>query len=208
MERLNPMLPLPSFMSVEVSVNFYIWLCTIPPLHTTKAFELFDEDVHRCIAQFTAVDTSDHAWHQARLSLSRGGLGLHSLTQHSLAAYIASVLPVLVPSLNATLPQQFISLILLYHHQRQLTRLRSPKRTFPPSWSIISSMFFWTCSLFLTRLACYLFPPLMQHHGYLSLLQRVLVSILTLPNSRLPLSGGLAWTIPMVLAAHCTMRLP
>ena len=31
-----------------------------------------------------------------------------------------------------------------------------------------------------------LFPPLMQHHGYLSLLQRVSVSISTLPNSRLP----------------------
>ena len=46
-----------------------------PPLHTTKAFELFDEDVHKCFAQCTAVDTSDHAWHQARLSLSRGGLG-------------------------------------------------------------------------------------------------------------------------------------
>ncbi|KAL5510768.1 hypothetical protein EMCRGX_G006369 [Ephydatia muelleri] len=38
--------------------------------------------------------------------------------------------------------------------------------------------------------------------------ERVSVSILTLPNSRLPLSGGLAWTFPMVLAAHCALRLP
>ena len=50
-----------------------------------------------------------------------------------------------------------------------------------------------------------LFPPLMQHHGYLSLLQRVSVSISTLPNSRLPLGGGLAWTFSMVLAAHCAL---
>ena len=45
----------------------------------------------------------------------------------------------------------------------------------------------------------------MQHHSYQSLLQRVSVSILTLPNSRLPLSGGLAWMFPMVLAAHCPL---
>ena len=37
------------------------------------------------------LDTSDRAWRQARLSLSRGGLGLHSLTQHSPAAYISSL---------------------------------------------------------------------------------------------------------------------
>ena len=64
---------------------------TTPPLHTTKAFEIFDADVRKCFAQCTAVDTSDHAWHQARLSLSRGGLGLRSLAQHSPAAYIASL---------------------------------------------------------------------------------------------------------------------
>ena len=59
-----------SFMSVEVSVHL---ACTTPPL----AFLVFDEDVCRCFAaQCTAVDTSDRAWHQARLSLSRGGLGL------------------------------------------------------------------------------------------------------------------------------------
>ena len=64
---------------------------TTPPLHTTKAFQIFDEDVRKCFVQCTAVDTSDHAWHQARLTLSRGGLGLRSLTQHSPAAYIASL---------------------------------------------------------------------------------------------------------------------
>ncbi|KAL5471131.1 hypothetical protein EMCRGX_G029214 [Ephydatia muelleri] len=64
---------------------------TTPPLHATKAFQIFDEDVRKCFAQCTAVDTSDHAWHQARLSLSRGGQGLRSLAQHSPAAYIASL---------------------------------------------------------------------------------------------------------------------
>ena len=64
------MWPLHSFVSVEVSVNLSVHLArTTPPLHTTKAFELFDEDVRKCFAQCTAVDTSDHAWHQARLSL-------------------------------------------------------------------------------------------------------------------------------------------
>ena len=47
----------------------------------------------------------------------------------------------------------------------------------------------------------------MQHHDWLSLLQRALVSILTLPNSRLPLIGGLALRFCMVLAAHCALRL-
>ena len=37
----------------------------------------------------TAVDTSDEAWLQAQLSLSRGGLGLRSLSSHAAAAYIA-----------------------------------------------------------------------------------------------------------------------
>ena len=82
---------------------------TAPPLHTTKAFQIFDEVVSKCFAQCTAVDTSDHAWHQARLSLSRGGLGLRSLAQHSPAAYIASLC---VSAIQ----------ILLYHHQRLLTQ--------------------------------------------------------------------------------------
>ena len=35
--------------------------------------------------------TPDHAWHQAQLSLRRGGLGLCSLAHHSPAAYMASL---------------------------------------------------------------------------------------------------------------------
>ena len=39
----------------------------------------------------TAVDTSDTAWRQAILGLSKGGLGLRSLYQHAPAAYVASI---------------------------------------------------------------------------------------------------------------------
>ena len=104
-----------SFVSVKVSVHLAL---PTPPL----AFQVFDEDVCRCFAaQCTAVDTSDHAWHQARLSLSRGGLGLSrgglglssgglglcSLTQqHTLPHFVPWVL---VPNLNPTLSQQFSS---------------------------------------------------------------------------------------------------
>ena len=38
------------------------------------------------------VDTSDAAWQQAQLSLSRGGLGLQCLSLHSPAAYIDSAI--------------------------------------------------------------------------------------------------------------------
>ena len=56
-----------------------------------KALELFDIDVHHCFSQCTTVDTSDEAWLQAQLSLSRGGLGLRSLSSHAPAAYIVSL---------------------------------------------------------------------------------------------------------------------
>ena len=75
------------------------------------------------------------------------------------------------------------------------------------SWMTTSSRLYLTCPPSLTRLACCLFPPLMQVHGCLLLGQKVLDS-LTLPNFRLPSSGGLDWTFPMVHAAHCALRLP
>ena len=78
LEQLTPMLPLPSFVSVEVSVNLSIWLA--PHLLYVPQTPL--SYLMRCFAQCAAVDTSDHAWHQARL-------GLCSLTQHSPAAYNA-----------------------------------------------------------------------------------------------------------------------
>eukprot|EP00731_Ephydatia_muelleri_P011645 Em0006g539a len=53
--------------------------------------KLFDEDVRRSFSLCTAVDTTDVAWQQAQLSLSRGGLGMRSLSLHSPAAFIASL---------------------------------------------------------------------------------------------------------------------
>ena len=42
-------------------------------------------------AECTAVHAFGNSWQQAQLSLSRGGLGLRSLSHHSSAAYISSV---------------------------------------------------------------------------------------------------------------------
>ena len=55
-----------------------------------QGFRVFDIDARQCFSQYTAV-ASDEAWLQAQLSLSRGGLGLRSLSSHAAAAYIASL---------------------------------------------------------------------------------------------------------------------
>ena len=65
--------------------------CTTPPSLSRAALQLYDQDVRRCFSSCTAVDTSDVAWKQSMLGLSKGGLGLHSLHHHAPAAYIASV---------------------------------------------------------------------------------------------------------------------
>ncbi|KAL5509159.1 hypothetical protein EMCRGX_G004469 [Ephydatia muelleri] len=52
---------------------------------------LFDQDVLKCFTSCTGVHPSIAAWKQAQLSLSRGGLGLHSLSHHAPAAFIASL---------------------------------------------------------------------------------------------------------------------
>ena len=62
-----------------------------PPSLVAEGFRYFDNDVHHCFASCTGVDTSDDAWEQAQLSLSRGGLGFRHLSKHSPACYIASV---------------------------------------------------------------------------------------------------------------------
>ena len=51
----------------------------------------YDDDVRRCFSECTAIDPPNVAWQQAQLSLSRGGLGLRSLSEHSSAAYISSL---------------------------------------------------------------------------------------------------------------------
>ena len=52
---------------------------------------MFDQDVQKCFTSCTSVHPSNVAWNQAQLSLSRGGLGLRSLSHHAPAAFIASL---------------------------------------------------------------------------------------------------------------------
>ena len=62
-----------------------------PPSQAMSALKAFDLDILSCFSRCTAVDTSDQAWQQAELRLSRGGLGLRSISRHPPAAYIASL---------------------------------------------------------------------------------------------------------------------
>ena len=55
------------------------------------ALQMCDNNIHDAFAECTAVDAFGNSWEQAQLSLSRGGLGLRSLSHHSAAAYISSV---------------------------------------------------------------------------------------------------------------------
>ena len=51
-----------------------------PPAFIGEALQLFDDNVCRCFSECTAIDT-----------LSRGGVGLLILSEHSSAAYISSL---------------------------------------------------------------------------------------------------------------------
>ena len=62
-----------------------------PPSYVAEGLALFDKDVRQCFSECTALDTSDIDWMQAQLSLIIGGLGLRSLSCHSIAAYLASL---------------------------------------------------------------------------------------------------------------------
>ena len=61
------------------------------PSQAISALEAFDHNIRATFSKCTVVDTSNQAWQQAELSLSRGGLGIRSLSRHFPAAYIASL---------------------------------------------------------------------------------------------------------------------
>ena len=63
----------------------------VPPSFSQSVLQLFDQNVQKCYTSCTGVHPSIAAWKQAQLSLSRGGLGLHSLSHHAPAAFIASL---------------------------------------------------------------------------------------------------------------------
>eukprot|EP00731_Ephydatia_muelleri_P021465 Em0014g56a len=55
------------------------------------SLKFFDEEVRLCFSSCVAIDVPDPQWQQAQLSPKLGGLGLHSLSLHSCAAFISSV---------------------------------------------------------------------------------------------------------------------
>ena len=67
----------------------HIARCT-PPSLASEGLHFFDIDVRQCFSDCLSIDPPNTAWQQAQLCLSRGGLGLRSLSQHSAAAYVAS----------------------------------------------------------------------------------------------------------------------
>ena len=83
----------------------------------------------------TAVDTSDTAWRQEILGLSKGRLGLRSLYQLAPAAYIASICSAGQRQIFTSVLQLQI-LILLFHLTRHCKftpfsqRLWSPKKNY------------------------------------------------------------------------------
>ena len=67
----------------------HIARCT-PPSLASEGLHFFDIDVRQCFSDCLSIDLPNTAWQLAQLCLSRGGLGLRSLSQHSAAAYVAS----------------------------------------------------------------------------------------------------------------------
>ena len=68
----------------------HIARCT-PPSLASEGLHFFDIDVRQCFSDCLSINLPNIAWQQAKLCLSRGGLGHRSLSQHSAAAaYVAS----------------------------------------------------------------------------------------------------------------------
>eukprot|EP00731_Ephydatia_muelleri_P025469 Em0017g552a len=64
---------------------------TTPTNLCEDSLKFFDEEVRLCFSSCVAIDVPDPQWQQAQLSPKLGGLGLHSLSLHSRAAFISSV---------------------------------------------------------------------------------------------------------------------
>ena len=71
--------------------------CTLPHISRTtlpslpsEALRAFDGETRSCFSACLAADVTDAAWQHAQLSLSFGGLGLHSLALHSSSAFLSS----------------------------------------------------------------------------------------------------------------------
>lgn len=79
------------FANVEDSIKWSILPDASPLLSLAlEDLQVFDGEVHQTFSDSMCIDPSDLFWQQAQLSLSRGGIGLHSSSQHSSAAFMAS----------------------------------------------------------------------------------------------------------------------
>ena len=150
-----------------------------------------------CISCFyfnscTAVDTSDTAWRQAILDLSKGGLGLRSLYQLAPAASICSAGFGLVQKQIFTSVLQLQILILLFHLTRHCKftpisqRLWSPKKNYPAHWTLACSICCWKPPPMLTEHDCFQFLHHMHHPGCLFYHHRGWVYILMHRSIKLP----------------------
>ena len=151
-------------------VGFVAW-CTTPPSLIYEGLALFDDDVRRCFAECTMVDTSDIAWQQAQLSFSRGGLELHCLSLHSSAVHLQLCLVIvqskahiyhisLICSTVLCLP---LMLLLLIQYQHPCLLRKCCLANWRTSYSLSYSTML-PCQI---ELVCYQFHHAILQHGYL-----------------------------------------
>jgi len=73
------------------SFSKFVYLArTTPPTLVQQALVACDEETREAFASLSALQVSQRAWAQCKLSLSRGGLGLRSMAEHCAAAYVTS----------------------------------------------------------------------------------------------------------------------
>src|SRR4051794_21104995 len=65
---------------------------TAPPslLVVAGPLQHCDNDIRDCFSKFAAMQISERAWSQAQLSVTKGGLGLRSVSKHCAPAFISS----------------------------------------------------------------------------------------------------------------------
>ena len=93
LQQIGPKDPQVAYLLLRFCGSFckLVHLARSTPPSLVAEASFFNSDIRRCFTECTSVDVSDIAWHQAQLSPSRGGLGLHSLYHHSSACLIASI---------------------------------------------------------------------------------------------------------------------
>ena len=76
------------YVHVRCMSSVYVFLCLLiiqgficytPPSQAISALEAFDHNIRATFSKCMVVDTSNQAWQQAELSLSRGGLGIQKV---------------------------------------------------------------------------------------------------------------------------------